>query len=362
MMKKAALNFLIVTTGLSVFLFGMTTVSSEQWVQWGRRAALFSAGLRQPQNSVTFTQQTEPTYADDLQSESDNQLVLPPKGAYLQTAVAVAVPKEEATEDGDGIVRTQQMSVGTTFVQGVAITNRTGKAVDIAQALAHKPGLSFRNDVTAPQVLIIHTHTTECYLERDDGFYRNSDNSRTDDPKKNMTAVGKAMAAQLKMAGIGVIHDTAVHDQPYNGAYAHAKKAIEAFLKEYPTIRVVIDLHRDAIYSDQNTRIKPTTVIDGKKAAQAMIIVGMMNSATVQNPHTQENLSFAVRLQQRLHTDYPTLMRPLNLANARYNHHLTNGSLLIEVGSDVNTLEEALYSAQLIGNGLAQVLREEGVV
>ncbi len=359
-MKKAILNFLIVTATLTAFVMGVAAVPPEQWIEWGRRAALFSAGLRQPQNGVGFVEQTEPTYADTPTADFESETVLPPDGAYLQTVLPLAVPKDEAATDGDGVVLTQQMSVGTVFEQGVAITNRTGKTVDIAAALSHKPALSFRNDETAPQVLILHTHTTECYLEHDDGVYQNSDATRTNDAEKNMTAVGKALAAQLKMAGIGVIHDTAIHDQPYNGAYAHAKTAIEKYLKQYPTIRVVLDLHRDAVYPDQNTRIKPTAVINGKKAAKAMIIVGMMNAATVPNPHTQENLSFAARLQQRLHTDYPTLMRPLNLANARYNHQLTNGSLLIEIGSDANTLEEAVYSAELIGNGLVQVLRGEG--
>lgn len=359
-MKKAILNFLIVTATVSVLVMGVAAVPPEQWIEWGRHAALLSAGLRQPQNSVAFVEQTEPTYQDTLSTDEQSETVTPPDIAFLQTALPLAVPKDDATVSGDGKVLTQQMSVGTAFVQGVAITNRTGKTVDIAAALAHKPALSFRNDETAPQVLIVHTHTTECYLERDDGVYQNGDPTRTTDPEKNMTAVGNALAAQLKMAGIGVIHDTTIHDQPYNGAYAHSKAAIERYLKQYPTIRVVLDLHRDAVYPDQNTRVKPTAVINGKKAAQAMIIVGMMNTTASPNPHTQENLSFAVRLQQRLHTDYPTLMRPLNLANARYNHQLSNGSLLIEVGSDANTLEEAVYSAELIGNGLIQVLREEG--
>ena len=129
-------------------------------------------------------------------------------------------------------------------------------------------------------------------------------------------------------------------------------------MKQYPTIRVVLDIHRDAIYPSDDTRVKPTVVIDGKKAAQVMIIVGMKNTTSVPNSHVQENLAFGVRLQQYLHQEYTGLMRPVLLANARYNQQLTNGSLLIEIGSDANTIDEAVYAGELVGKGLAQVLRD----
>ena len=123
---------------------------------------------------------------------------------------------------------------------------------------------------------------------------------------------------------------------------------------------MVLDLHRDAIYQSDGTHVKPTATIDGKAAAQVMIIVGMKNTTAVPNPHTAENLSLGVRLQQALHKNYPGIARPLLLADARYNQQLTNGSLLIEVGSDSNTLEEACYSGTLLGKATAQVLRELG--
>ena len=197
-------------------------------------------------------------------------------------------------------------------------------------------------------------------MSYDAGFYNADDPTRTNDPEKNMVAVGKQVAEQLTAAGIAVIHDTAIHDQPYNGAYGHSKAAIEAYLKKYPSIKVVLDLHRDAIYEDSTTYIKPTVKINGKNAAQVMIIVGMLNSKTVPNTHTAENLAFGARLQQRLHRTYPGLARPLLLADARYNQQLTNGSLLIEVGSHANTLEEACYSGELLGGVLAEVLDDLG--
>lgn len=340
----------------AVIACSFSIIPVTEWVAFGKKAAVMAMGLGNPQESVqliqTWSEQETPPPPVTTTTEP-----LPTLGSALQAPLTTAVPQTNATVPvGGGTVLTQQLSSGSSFVGGVAIKNNYGGAVDIAAALAHTPALSFNANERAPQVLIVHTHTTECYLSRDDGTYGPDDATRTDDPERNMVAVGEALAAQFKMAGIGVIHDTAIHDQPYSGAYGHSKASVQAYLKQYPTIRVVLDLHRDAIYPDNTTHIKPTVVIEGKKAAQVMIIVGMLNSKTAPNPHVQENLSFAAHLQQRLHTDYPGLVRPLNLANARYNQQLSNGSLLLEMGSDANTLEEALYAAELVGKGLVQVL------
>lgn len=333
----------------------VSAVPNDTWLSLGQKAAAAAVGMSKPQQSVEWLQSQ-----NEEEPSTTTTTTLPPTPA-LKTAVqaptTLAVPQTNGTiVKGGGVVLTKQLSSGSSFVEGVAIKNSHGFDVDVSAALAKPFSLSVDKKESAPQVLIVHTHTTECYLTHDDGVYAPDDNTRTDDPTKNMVAVGKALAAELKKAGIGVIHDTTIHDQPYNGAYGHSKASVERYLREYPTIRVVLDLHRDAVYPDDNTRIKPTAVINGKKAAQVMIIVGMLNSKTAPNLYVEENWAFAVRLQQRLHTDYEGLMRPLNVANARYNQQLTSGSLLLEMGSDANTLEEAVYAAELVGKGLVQVL------
>lgn len=323
----------------------------------GERAAQLSAGLRAPRDSVEWLEGrlTRPTAA-----ATAPQVVLgTARTQAVTTTAATTTTTAPARKDG-GIVLTQQLSAGSNFVQDVAIRNKSGKTVDIAAALKRTPALGLKKNSTAPQVLIVHTHTTECYMSYDNGFYNSDDPTRTDDPQKNMVAVGERVAAALRAAGIGVLHDTAIHDQPYNGAYSHSKAAVERYLKANPTIRVVLDLHRDAIYQDATTHVKPTVTVDGKKAAQVMIIVGLKNTKAVPNTHTAENLSFGVRLQQALHQTHPGLARPLLLADARYNQQLSNGSLLIEMGSDANTLEEACYSGDLLGGVLATVLKGLG--
>ena len=348
--KKAVVS-LVSGTVMAVTL---SAVPSDDWLSLGQKAAAAAVGLSRPQESVAWLQTlTE----QETATTTTPSMAVPSLGVAVQAPTALAVPQTAGTVvQGGGTVLTKQLSSGSSFVQGVALKNNHGFTADVSALLSRPLAFRIEKGETKPQVLIVHTHTTECYLEHDDGVYTPDDATRIDNPTKNMVAVGNALAAELKKVGIGVIHDTAIHDQPYSGAYGHSKASVEAYLKQYPTIRVVLDLHRDAIYPDDNTRIKPTAVIDGKKAAQVMIIVGMLNSKTAPNPHTADNLAFAVRLQQQLHTEYEGLMRPLNLANARYNQQLTTGSLLLEMGSDANTLEEAVYAAELVGKGLVQVL------
>lgn len=358
-------------TGAGLMVSAVLTVSytipTESLLSFAQCAALLSAGLRHPEGSVQVLDEwmTRPT------ADAGNSTTLPEPSAGitqpLSTTAAPSTAPTEPTKAGNdtasgssGRVLTQQLSAGSDFVQGVAIQNKSGKTVDIAASLKHVPALSLSKTTDKPQVLIVHTHTTECYLQRDDGTYRAEDVTRSADNSRNMVAVGAVIAAQLKQAGIGVIHDTAVHDNPYSGAYSRSAASIKTYLKTYPTIRVVLDIHRDAIYPADNVRVKPTVKVNGKAAAQVMMIVGMRNTSATPNPHTADNLALGVRLQQQLHREYPGLVRPLSLVDARYNQQLTNGSLLIEVGSDANTLEEALYAGELVGNGVATVLKALG--
>lgn len=356
----SVLAVLAVTLGSVTAIYHIVPATALQSV--GERALLLSAGLRQPAHGV---QLFEGWLTRDTAAGSPSTTVTaPPNVSVGEGSTQVVTTKPTATvparQEGGGKVITQQMSAGDTFVKGVAVRNKSGKDVNIANSLAHTPALSLKKGSTQPQVLIMHTHTTECYMSYDAGYYNPNDPTRTNDSSKNMVAVGKRVADELKAAGIAVLHDTEIHDQPYDSAYGHSKAAVEKYLKKYPSIRVVLDLHRDAIYQDSTTPIKPTVTINGKKAAQLMIIVGMRNTKAVPNTHTAENLAFGVRLQQRLHERHPGLARPLLLADARYNQQLTNGSLLIEVGSHVNTLEEACYTGELLGNILGEVLQELG--
>ena len=209
------------------------------------------------------------------------------------------------------------------------------------------------------QVLIVHTHTTESYAEKNSGSYSKKYNPRTTDKSESVVAVADEIEKKLCKAGIRTLHITTYHDYPeYTGAYDRARKTIKAYLKKYPSIEMVIDVHRDSMTRDDGAKIKPTAEIKGKKAAQVMIITGCDNEGKLEFDGWRENSIMAAQLQKKMADKYEGLARPLYFAPFRYNMDLTPNSLLIEFGTDVNTLSEAKYSGQLVGDCLVEVLDE----
>ena len=201
------------------------------------------------------------------------------------------------------------------------------------------------------EVLIMHTHATESYEAYDAAVYdtRNTDNN------ENMVAVGDALADALTAAGIGVVHDTQQFDYPsYNGSYDRAAEVIRQYQARYPDLQLILDVHRDGIQRDASTIVKPVTEIDGEAAAQIMILCGSDSSI----PDWGENLRTAAAVTNLLETRYPSLMRPIFFSTGRYNMDLSGHLLLLEFGSQANTLEEALTSARLTGAALADWLKE----
>ena len=275
-----------------------------------------------------------------------------------------ASPYPESLENRDGIITplTYGYMSGTDYIDldgGGQIRNVTSVSNSILEEESRKP-LDFEIEFNGePQILIMHTHETESYEPYTRDFYDSSFTSRTTDDSKNMAAVGSAIAAQLENAGIGVIHDTTKHDYPsYNGSYDRSRVTVQNILDEYPSIKVVLDIHRDAIERADGTRIAPTTEINGKKAAQLMIICGC-DDGTMGMPNCLKNFRFASALQQQFETDYPTLSRPVLFDYRKYNQDMTTGSLLIEVGGHANSIEEAVYSGELIGKSLVDLFTKE---
>ncbi|MDR2931597.1 MAG: stage II sporulation protein P, partial [Oscillospiraceae bacterium] len=151
--------------------------------------------------------------------------------------------------------------------------------------------------------------------------------------------------------------DTTQHDYPsYNGSYERSAETIKAYLEEFPSIKVVLDLHRDAMQRD-DAIVKPVAVINGKKAAQIMIIAAC-DDGTMGVPEWRENLRFAAAFQDYMEQEYHQLTKPVFFCYRKYNMDLTTGSLLLEFGSNANTLEEAMYSAEMAGEALSRLIQE----
>ncbi len=223
------------------------------------------------------------------------------------------------------------------------------EAVDFAALLDQTPAIGPCED-GAPCVLIYHTHTCESYATDED------DAARSEDQSRGVAAVGEVAAQVLRSYGIGVIHDTTVYDTTYAGSYARSEAGAREILAQYPSITVTIDLHRDSLRTASGERIRPTASVRGRKAAQIMILAGCDPDGELGFPDWRENLVFALRLQQNLQFLGEDLPRPLYYCNRVYNMNLTKASLLIEVGTDGNYLDEALRSGELLGEALAQVI------
>ncbi len=247
-------------------------------------------------------------------------------------------------------------SGATDSVNGIHIKNTTAtKKPDFEALMNNGPDLKIK-DKSAPTVLIFHTHTTESYLLSDNGVFYEDYKTRSTDSTKNMIRVGDEICRVLEENGIGFIHDTGIYDEVYEGAYSRSRVSVEKYLREYPTIQIVLDVHRDAIYYSDTEHAKPTAEIDGRKAAQLMIITGAEEGYITDFPNWENNLKFALLFQKTAEEGYEGLMKPLYFCQRKYNMDLGVCSLLLETGTDANTLDEAMYSGYLTGKVLTEII------
>ena len=268
----------------------------------------------------------------------------------------------QATAAPEDIVErtlTPLSSEGYVTGAGLYLYNRTGLEVDLASALRQDLTFSLSPAQAGPQILIIHTHTTEAYTPDGVDVYAPSDNNtRTLEEPYNMLRVGDEMEAVFTEMGLSVIHDRGVYDYPaYAGAYGRSGAAVEEYLRQYPTIKLVLDVHRDALVGSDGTVYKAVTTVDRVKTAQVMVVVGT-NDGGSEHPNWQENLALGARIQKNLDILYPTLARPMALRKSAYNQALCPGSLLVEVGTHGNTLQEALAGARDFARAAGAVFLE----
>ena len=354
-MKKLARR----AAGFAAVLFtavGALCVAARLPEGVGQKAAAAAAGFILPAgNGDAFFYEEEEEDDGTVSSRAPASSV-PPASSAAGVSPASSAPSSSGSAVSSPAssqapnAKVLELNIGNsgTGVANFWVKNSTEKhgSIDFAKELKTAPALKAATS-GAPQVLIYHTHTTESY----DCVARSTDLTKT------VCVVGDAIAAKLQSAGVGVVHDKTVHDYPaYDGSYDRSKVTMQQDLKKYPSIRVTLDIHRDAMHRTDGTMLKPVAVVNGKKAAQLMILAGCDDDGTLGFPNWQQNLRLALRLQQQLSSDWPGVARPLDFCARRYNEDMTAGSLLIEVGTDANALSEAQYTGELLGSSLARVL------
>lgn len=339
-------------------LLAAVVISSPAWLTSERllpvmkRLSAASAAMELPEENAPSASDAVETLPQQTAAPSSTATTTAPTTA----STAAQSDTDARQEEGLLPVSEQQVKGSGTKVKNIYVKNSTGYSPDFEKLLASSADCRIKLNAK-PQVLIVHTHTTEGYAQRADGLYSPDYSPRTTDSSRNMLAVGEVLARKLEQAGIGTIHATETHDHPkYNGSYERALETVSKYLEQYPSIEMVLDVHRDAITYDDGTKLKPTVSIDGRKAAQVMIISGCDAGGKLYFPGWKNNLCMALQIQSAAEQLHPGLMRPLNFAPYRYNMHMTPNSLLLEFGTDANTLEEALFSAELMGDALVDVL------
>ena len=333
-------------------------------------AAFLAAPVPAAQTLLHLGQQAVESRAAAASAESVPEAASAPSPAQetvapVQTGVEqyfVALQPDEARPADAGTVTEQQFGQGSgeKYIPcgaGSIKNNTRQSAADIAAEAAQPLPFAIEKDSAAPQVLIMHTHATEDYRLSAGLWFTPGDGARSTDRSINMCAVGRVMADTLNAAGICTLHDETLNDYPsYTGSYANSRAVVQQYLARYPSIKVVLDVHRDAIETESGSRYAPVCTVDGRQAAQVMIICGCDNGTTVRLPGWRQNLRFAAAWERSMEELYPGFTRPVLFSYRFYNQDLTTGSLLIEIGGHGNNLNEALYAGQLAAKGLAAAL------
>ena len=341
-------SFCMAAAGLAMPVSDYGGANREQTAELIKNTAAKKSGSSQTQAGAEDEIEKKAEKAADNDEKEDESK----KEGKQETEPA---PVKEYGGEAYPVIETQYGEAGE-----ITIKNTTDFEIDVAEELSSPLGFEVE-DTDEPQVLIVHTHTTEAYLQRDEGVYYSEYTGRSTDDSENITSAGQAMADSLSKNGIKALHSSVHHDDPsYNGSYDRSAQTIYVYLEKYPSIKVVIDFHRDSIgYGGEDGKMKPTFEVDGKKAAQIMIMSGYDPSGEYDFAHWEENLRLALRIQNRAEQMYPGMTRPLYFGDFAYNMNINSGSLLIEVGTEVNTLDEARYTGELLGNVLAKVLKDE---
>ena len=222
----------------------------------------------------------------------------------------------------------------------LALTDSGGFSPALEDLLAQPLDWNLKGE--QPTVLIYHSHATESYAGTGEAY-------RTLDESSNMVSIGDRVAELLEAEGIRVIHSRTLHDHPsYDGAYASSRQEVKALLERYPSVRLVLDLHRDASDASEG-QLRTAVRLSHGSTARLMLVMGGGHD------RWRENLSLAVKLQLQLEAEAPGITRPIDLRTGRFNQDLCPGTLLVEVGGAGDTHAEALAAAEVLARAIVSL-------
>ncbi len=202
--------------------------------------------------------------------------------------------------------------------------------------------------------LIYHTHLQEAYRIADGDSYKKSSEWRTLDRTKSIVAVGDALQSELEKYGFTVLHDDTDHEPPsLSTAYERSEVTMKKYLDEYPSLEFFIDLHRDA--ADVEKKQNDFVVIDGKECARIMFVVGKGEKYD-DKPDFDKHMKIVTLIMAELESMCKGFTRPIHEKTGRYNQHIGEICLLIEVGHNANTLKQAKNSMPYLAKAISNVI------
>lgn len=299
---------------------------------------------------------------------AEDEQMQPIKEGILKKEIYISDDSARTKVDGLSVypITETDMSSGAAAGEVLVRDSDSGQSVDIKNLLIAPYPASLKDDKISrlgtdkePLVLIIHTHATESFACEGENSYTAGYEFRSKDTEKNMVAVGRVMAGVLNARGIPTLHSEILHDaEDYNASYDNSLATVKKYLQAYPSIKYVFDLHRDAMIRESGEALKPVCEINGKKTAQVMTLVGTDAGGAEHSMWRENNMNLAVKLQYNLTSEYNGMARPINLRKLSFHQQYAPGSLLFEIGSCGNTLEEAKNAAENLGNAIADVINE----
>lgn len=339
-------------------------------IKLGSNGGFVNGALEAQIGSISGSYEKALTSASSLAAAAMAEKAVPPQQEQQQPTsdaeIVSPAPKADIVLRNEPENQSPEMSYEPASEQlhSITFTRKDADSIEYTNATAYTPDdlalltepLEIDFSVSGPLVLIVHTHTCEAYTQEYLDQYDPSDSWRTTDQSCNIVAVGDELERVLQDAGIGVIHDTTVNDYPaYTGSYTRTFEVIERNLEQYPSIQIVIDLHRDSGVSESGEAVATYYDNNGETTSQVMLVVGT-DEGGLPHENWRENLKLALALQATANADHPGLMRPINLRQERFNQHATCGSLIVEAGFAGNTLSEAKAAIRLFGESFCRFI------
>lgn len=300
-------------------------------------------------NARTILHQQLPVLGQFTEEEIDEDI------EELQTAIVENNTNEKDVTKAETNIQTQEVKENniegkyTNTYEKVKIKNQT--KYELTEEML-KPDFELSNK---KDLIIFHTHTCESYTPDEKYNYNMTGTYRTTDLNYSVARVGDELEKQLNSYGYNVTHDKTYHDYPaYSGSYNRSLTTVKNILNSQNNTQMVIDLHRDAIGSNNN--YAPSVKIGEETVAQLMFVIGS-NGGGLEHPNWQQNLKFAIKIQEKAEEMYPGLFKPITLRDSRYNQQLASAATIIEVGATGNTMEQCLLSMKYLAKVISEVVK-----